>query len=60
MSSTLEIIPNQTELAQPLFANDEEYAVFREAFMNEAIPELERLLEARRKSEQESRERLLK
>ncbi|MSU49002.1 MAG: hypothetical protein EXS37_07950 [Opitutus sp.] len=60
MPEILELIPNQAAVMQPLFPDATAYAEFRESFMNEVIPELERLQEARRKSEQESRERLLR
>jgi hypothetical protein len=60
MPTVPELVPNEAELAKPLFAREEDYADFRESFMDKAIPELERLLEARRKSEQESRQRLLR
>ena len=60
MPEVIELIPNQAAVAQPLFPDAKAYAEFRESFMNEVIPEMERLQEARRKSEQESRERLLR
>jgi hypothetical protein len=60
MSTTLELIPNEAAVSKPLFATEEAYHQFRETFMDEAIPELDRLMEARRKSEQEARQRLLK
>jgi hypothetical protein len=59
MHLEFELIPNEAAVAKPLFS-DEAYSEFRESFMEEAIPELDRLLEARRKSEQEARQRLLK
>lgn len=60
MPPVIEVIPNQSERTQPLFAREEEYITFRETFMSQAIPELERSMEARRNSEKESRERLLR
>lgn len=60
MPEVIELIPNQAAVSQPLFPDAEAYAQFRESFMNEAIPELERLQDARRRSEQESRQRLLR
>jgi hypothetical protein len=60
MPPTIEVIPNQAEQTKPLFDCEEDYALFRESFTNQAIPEVERTLEARRKSEQASRERLLR
>lgn len=60
MPPTIEILPNQTEVAMPLFPDQADYNSFRESFMEKAIPELDILLEARRKSEQEARQRLLK
>lgn len=60
MPPTIEFLPNQSEVAKPLFADQAAYNEFREDFMSQAIPELDRLMEARRKSEQEARQRLLK
>lgn len=60
MPPIIEVIANQSERTEPLFVNEEDYASFRESFMNEAIPELERTVEARLNSERESRERLLR
>lgn len=60
MPPVIEVIANQSERTQPLFPREEEYVSFREAFMSQAIPELERSMEARRNSEKESRERLLR
>jgi hypothetical protein len=60
MPEVIELIPNQATLTQPLFPDAKGYAEFRESFMDQVIPELERLQEARRKSEQESRQRLLR
>ncbi len=60
MPPLIEVIPNQSEQTQPLFAHEEEYVIFREKFMSQAIPELEKSMEARRNSEKESRERLLR
>ncbi len=60
MPPVIELIPNEAEVAQPLFSDEDAYNRFRESFMDEVIPELDRLLEARRKSEQEARQRLLR
>lgn len=60
MPQVIELVPNQAAVATPLFPDNEAYNEFRESFMDEAIPELDRLLDARRKSEQEARERLLR
>ena len=60
MPPVIELVPNEAEVAKPLFSSDEAYNEFRESFMDEVIPELDRLLEARRKSEQEARQRLLR
>ncbi len=60
MPAVIELVPNEAAVAKPLFSDEKAYNEFRESFMDEAIPELDRLLEARRKSEQEARQRLLK
>jgi hypothetical protein len=60
MPDTLELIPNENEFATLLFENEEDYIRFREAFIDEVIPLQEEWLEARRKSEEESRQRLLR
>lgn len=60
MPPVIELVPNEAAVAKPLFADEQAYTAFRESFMDEAIPELDRLLEARRKSEQDARQRLLK
>lgn len=51
MPDTLELLPELTVEAMPLFANEAEYFDFRELFMQEVIPEQEKWLEARLKSE---------
>jgi len=53
------VLTNENEVASRLF-NDEEYAIFRESFMDEVIPRQEEWMEARRKSEEEARQRLLR
>ena len=60
MPETLELIPNENQIVQPLFPNAQVYAAFRESFMNEVIPQQEEWLEARRQSEEEARQRLLR
>lgn len=60
MPNTLELLPNETSLSSPLFSSDEAYVEFRESFMEEVIPKQEEWLEARRKSEEEARLRLLR
>lgn len=60
MPPTLELLPEENQTAAPLFRTDEEYADFRQSFMDEVIPLQEEWLEARRKSEEESRQRLLR
>lgn len=52
MPDTLELLPELTVEAMPLFANEAEYFDFRELFMQEVIPEQEKWLEARLKSEE--------
>jgi hypothetical protein len=60
MVSIFELVPNQQEVSQPLFPSAEAQRAFCESFSDSVRPELERLEEARRKSEQESRQRLLR
>ena len=60
MPETLEIIPEKEVVVTPVFEKPEDYERFREEFMEEVIPKQEAWQEARRKSEQESRERLLR
>jgi hypothetical protein len=60
MPQTLELIPDEAQQAKPLFATEEEYEKFRQSFMDEVIPLQEKWLEARRKSEEEARQRLLR
>ena len=59
MPDTLELISNQAQIAAALFANKQDYVAFRESFMAEVIPQQEEWLKARRKSEEEARQRLL-
>jgi len=60
MPETLELLPNQQALSRPLFASDEEYVKFRESFIEKVVPVQEEWQEARRKSEEEARQRLLR
>lgn len=60
MSNKLEVIPNQEKVSRPLFSSQDEYDRFRETYMDAVIPELERLREARMKSELESHQRIVK
>ena len=60
MTETLELLPNEQELSRPLFANEEEYLKFRESFIDTVVPQQEEWQEARRKSEEEARQRLLR
>jgi hypothetical protein len=60
MTETLELLPNEEDVARPLFDTQEEYTQFREKFMQEVIPQLEKWQEARRRSEEEARQRLLR
>ena len=60
MPNTLELLPDEAALSQPLFSTEEAYVEFRESFMEEVIPKQEKWLEARRKSEEEARLRLLR
>ena len=60
MVHTIELLPEETEKPRPLFDNEAEYSRFRESFMAEVIPQQEEWSEARRKSEEEARQRLLR
>lgn len=60
MPEILELLPEAPELARPLFPDEQEYDLFRERFIETVAPQLERWQEARRKSEEESRQRLLR
>jgi hypothetical protein len=60
MVHTIELLPDDAEQPRPLFENEEDYTRFRESFMAEVIPQQEEWLEARRKSEEEARQRLLR
>ena len=56
MNESLEVIPEQKELAQPLFKSEHEYQEFRRSYTEAVTPELERLREARRQSEEQSKQ----
>jgi hypothetical protein len=56
MKELLEVIPGQKELSQPLFNSEREYQDFRRSYTEEITPELELLREARRQSEEESKQ----
>lgn len=60
MPPDLQLLPDENQTATPLFPTEEEYAEFRQSFMDEVIPRQEEWLEARRKSEEEARQRLLR
>ncbi len=60
MPEVLELLPENPGLAAPLFKTEEDYARFREHFIETVSPELEKWMEARRKSEEEARQRLLR
>jgi hypothetical protein len=54
-----EIIPGQAQLSEPLFKSEREYENFRRSYAEQIAPELERLSEARRQSEEESKQHLM-
>ena len=56
MNELLEVIPGQAELSQPLFSSEREYQDFRKSYAEEILPALELLREARRQSEEESKQ----
>jgi hypothetical protein len=60
MADTLDLLPNEKELSRPLFASDEEYAEFRENFIETVAPQHEEWQEVRRKSEEDAHTRLLR
>ena len=60
MVHTIELLPNDTEKPRPLFDNEDDYARFCESFMAEVIPQQEEWTAARRRSEEDARQRLLR
>jgi hypothetical protein len=60
MAETYELLPNNPGLARPLFENDDDYLRFRESFTDTVVPEQEEWMKARRRSEEEARQRLLR
>ena len=56
MKEPLEVIPEQEEKSQPLFKSEREYQDFRRSYSEEITPELELLREARRQSEEQSKQ----
>ncbi|HXR46016.1 MAG TPA: hypothetical protein VN784_01130 [Candidatus Limnocylindrales bacterium] len=60
MVHTIELLPNVAEKSRRLFSDENEYARFRESFVADVKPQQEEWSEARRKSEEEARQRLLR
>ena len=60
MPEVIELLPESPGLARPLFATEEDYSRFREEYIETVSPELDKWMEARRKSEEEARQRLLR
>jgi hypothetical protein len=60
MFKTFELLPGEATLSRPLFETEASYEQFREAFIEEVTPQQERWQEARLKSEEEARQRLLR
>ena len=56
MRERLEVIPGQADLAQPLFESEHQYQEFRRSYSEAITPELEDLREARRQSEEQSKQ----
>lgn len=52
------LLPEETQLT-PLFPDDSDYREFRARYAEDVRPKLEELREARRKSEEDARQRLL-
>lgn len=59
MPELLEIVPEGVE-SKPLFEKEEDYEKFRESFSEAVRPIQEKWLDARRRSEEEARHRLLR
>lgn len=59
MLDTLDIIPEKAE-TRPHFESIEEYERFREEFVGRIVPIQDKWREARRRSEEEARHRLLR
>lgn len=55
--SEIELFPGSNELVEPVFNSFQEYERFREGFYESMRPDLERLAEARRISEEEAMRR---
>jgi hypothetical protein len=53
-------MPNEAAISQPLFPDCSSYQQFRQACIASMAPELERLQEARRNSEQEAGRRFVR
>lgn len=60
MFKTFELLPEEEALTSPLFSTEASYEQFRQTFIEEVAEEQEKWQEARRKSEEESRQRLLR
>jgi hypothetical protein len=60
MVHAIELNSNATSKPRRFFSNEKEYARFRKSFVTEVKPRQEEWSEARRKSEQEARQRLLR
>ena len=56
MYQTLELIPGQAAVSQPLFEQEADYQEFRRSFAEEVAPQLERFREARRQSEEDAKQ----
>ena len=56
MKELLEVIPGQQDVSQPMFNSEREYQEFRRSYSEEITPELEDLREARRQSEEQSKQ----
>lgn len=60
MPETFELLPSNPGLARPLFEKEDDYLRFRESFTDTVVPKQEEWMEARRRSEEEARQRLLR
>lgn len=56
----LQLVANQAAIAKPFFQTQEEYEQFRLEFRQSVKPELDRLQEARRRSEERAKQLLVR
>ena len=59
LEQKIELVPNQSSLAKPLFNTREEYEAFRIDWYNETKPKLDECTRARAESELEARRHIV-